>query len=118
MTAEIGQKEAARCLQCQANIFIDGDRCILCNGCVDVCPYGCIEMLGLDRLATVDGNGLDQLSGLTRQTVAMLIDEDSCIRCGKCVDWCPTSCLTMSAHRPTLGGQATGFDVRSLLAGG
>ncbi len=117
MTAEIGQEEAARCLQCQANIFIDGDRCILCNGCVDVCPYGCIEMLGLDRLATVDGSPLQQVTGLGRHTVAMLIDEDACIRCGKCVDWCPTACLTMSAHRPTLGGQVTSFDIRALLAG-
>ncbi len=118
MTATIGQAEAARCLQCQANIAIDADRCILCNGCVDVCPYGCIEMLGLDRLATIDGEALDRIDGLNRQTVAMLIDEDSCIRCGKCVDWCPTSCLTMSAHQPTLGGQPKPFDIRSLLAGG
>ncbi len=116
MTAEIGQAEAARCLQCQANIAIDADRCILCNGCVDVCPYGCIEMLGLGRLASIDGEPLDRVDGLNRQTVAMLIDEDSCIRCGKCVDWCPTSCLTMNAHRPTLGGQPEPFDIRSLLA--
>ncbi len=118
MTAEIGGKEAARCLQCQVNIFINGDRCILCNGCVDVCPYGCIEMLGLDQLATVDGSSLDLFPGLNRQTVAMLIDEDSCIRCGKCVDWCPTSCLTMSAHPPTLGGVPDAFDIRSLLSNG
>lgn len=116
MIAEIGEKEAARCLQCQVNIFIDGDRCILCNGCVDICPYGCIEMLGLDCLATVDGSNLDQLPDLARQTVAMLIDEDSCIRCGKCVDWCPTSCLTMSAHRPTSSGMPDAFDIRSLLS--
>ena len=118
MTAEIGQAEAARCLQCQANIEIDADRCILCNSCVDVCPYGCIEMLGLDRLSSIDGEPLNRVDGLNRQTVAMLIDEDSCIRCGKCVDWCPTSCLTMSTHRPTLGGQPDQLDIRSLLTNG
>ena len=116
LSAEIGQKEAARCLQCQANIFIDGDRCILCNGCVDICPYGCIEMVGLDRLATVDGLVRDDLGREPGHRVAMLIDEDSCIRCGKCVDWCPTSCITMTAHRPTIGGEPSGFDLRSLLA--
>jgi formate dehydrogenase beta subunit len=118
MTATIGQREAARCLQCQANIFIDGDRCILCNGCVDVCPYGCIEMLGLERLATIDGRATGGDDVTVRNIVAMTIDEDSCIRCGKCVDWCPTSCLTMSAHRPMGGGEPLGFDVRSLLTDG
>ncbi len=118
MIAEIGQTEAARCLQCQANIEIDADRCILCNSCVDVCPYGCIEMLGLDRLSSIDGEPLNRVAGLNHRTVAMLIDEDSCIRCGKCVDWCPTSCLTMTTHRPALGGQPEPFDIRSLLASG
>lgn len=114
LTAAIGQREASRCLQCQANIFIDGDRCILCNGCVDVCPYGCLEMVGLDRLSSIDGAGVG-VAAAGHAPVAMLIDEDSCIRCGKCVDWCPTSCLTMAAHRPTLGGQPNAFDIRSLL---
>lgn len=118
MSATIGQQEAARCLQCQANIFIDGDRCILCNGCVDVCPYGCIEMLGLESLATIDGREPAGEGLAARHVVAMTIDENSCIRCGKCVDWCPTSCLTMSAHRPTRCGEPSGFDVRSLLTNG
>ena len=118
LTAEIGREEAARCLQCQANIFIDGDRCILCNGCVDVCPAGCIAMLGLDRLASVDGGAPHSAHEPGARTVAMVIDEDTCIRCGKCVDWCPTSCITMSAHRPTIAGQPTGFDLRSLLTEG
>lgn len=75
-------------------------------------------MLTLDRLATIDGLAPESLEGITGHTVAMLIDEDACIRCGKCVDWCPTSCLTMSAHRPAIGGQASGFDLRSLLTQG
>ena len=37
-TKPIGFEEAKRCLQCQLNIFIDGNRCILCANCVDVCP--------------------------------------------------------------------------------
>ena len=32
---------------------------------------------------------------------AMVIDERSCIRCGLCVDWCPTECLTMDHFRLT-----------------
>lgn len=103
--------EAGRCLQCQANIAIDGARCILCNGCVDVCPYGCISMLGLDRVASIDGRTPDAM-GLAPLVVAMAIDEDACIRCGKCVDWCPTACLTMPAHRPAATGRAALAPVR------
>jgi ferredoxin len=32
---------------------------------------------------------------------AMAIDERSCIRCGICVDWCPTECPTMDHFRLT-----------------
>src|SRR5690606_7019430 len=32
-TKPIGFEEAKRCLQCQLNIFIDGNRCILCANC-------------------------------------------------------------------------------------
>jgi formate hydrogenlyase subunit 6/NADH:ubiquinone oxidoreductase subunit I len=31
----------------------------------------------------------------------MVIDERACIRCGICVDWCPTECLTMDHFRLT-----------------
>jgi formate hydrogenlyase subunit 6/NADH:ubiquinone oxidoreductase subunit I len=31
----------------------------------------------------------------------MVIDERTCIRCGICVDWCPTECLTMDHFRLT-----------------
>ena len=32
------RREASRCLDCGVNTIFDGDRCILCGGCVDVCP--------------------------------------------------------------------------------
>ncbi len=100
----LGFNEAKRCLQCQLNIFIDGNRCILCNGCVDICPYECIEMISLDRIYSIDDEV--ELAGLARQelgtgAVAMIIDERACIRCGACVEWCPTECLTMEHYRPT-----------------
>ena len=53
-TKPIGFEEAKRCLQCQLNIFIDGNRCILCNGCVDACPHQCIEMISPDRIYAID----------------------------------------------------------------
>jgi NADPH-dependent glutamate synthase beta subunit-like oxidoreductase/NAD-dependent dihydropyrimidine dehydrogenase PreA subunit len=103
-TKPLGFEEAKRCLQCQLNIFIDGDRCILCNGCVDACPVGVIEMISLDRIYSIDNDV--ELAELARGelgpgAVAMVIDELACIRCGICVDWCPTECLTMEHYRPT-----------------
>jgi ferredoxin len=103
-TKPIGFEEAKRCLQCQLNIFIDGNRCILCANCVDVCPVKCIEMVSLDRIHSVDGDV--ELAELARsemgpRSAAMLIDERPCIRCALCVDWCPTECLTMDHFRLT-----------------
>jgi ferredoxin len=103
-TKPLGFEEAKRCLQCQLNIFIDGNRCILCNGCADICPYECIEMISLDRIYAIDNDV--QLAELARAEMgagaaAMIIDEQACIRCGLCVEWCPTECLTMEHYRPT-----------------
>jgi NADPH-dependent glutamate synthase beta subunit-like oxidoreductase/NAD-dependent dihydropyrimidine dehydrogenase PreA subunit len=103
-TKPIGFEEAKRCLQCQLNIFIDGNRCILCNGCVDACPHRCIEMISPDRIYAIDNDvELAEMARaeLGRNAVAMVIDERSCIRCGICVDWCPTECLTMDHFRLT-----------------
>jgi len=103
-TKPIGFEEAKRCLQCQLNIFIDGNRCILCNSCGDVCPHQCIEMISPDRIYSIDNDV--ELAEMARAELgpfaaAMVIDERSCIRCGLCVDWCPTECLTMDHFRVT-----------------
>ena len=103
-TKSIGFEEAKRCLQCQLNIFIDGNRCILCNGCVDACPHRCIEMISPDRIYSIDNDV--ELAEMARAELGpfaavMVIDERSCIRCGICVDWCPTECLTMDHFRLT-----------------
>jgi len=103
-TKPIGFEEAKRCLQCQLNIFIDGNRCILCNSCADVCPHECIEMISPDRIYSIDNDV--EMAELARAELgpyaaAMIIDERSCIRCGMCVDWCPTECLTMEHFRLT-----------------
>ncbi|HEV2107468.1 MAG TPA: FAD-dependent oxidoreductase [Thermomicrobiales bacterium] len=103
-TKPIGFEEAKRCLQCQLNIFIDGNRCILCNNCADACPHQCIEMISLERIYSIDND--TEMAEMARaelgpQAAAMVIDERACIRCGICVDWCPTECLTMDHFRVT-----------------
>ncbi|MGW8251660.1 MAG: FAD-dependent oxidoreductase, partial [Anaerolineales bacterium] len=34
--------QGSRCLECSVNTIFDGSKCILCNGCVDVCPWDCL----------------------------------------------------------------------------
>ena len=53
---EEAQREASRCLHCWENTVFNeggeetGSECILCGGCVDICPENCIELAVLDRL--------------------------------------------------------------------
>jgi NADPH-dependent glutamate synthase beta subunit-like oxidoreductase/ferredoxin len=103
-TKTLAYKEAKRCYQCQLNIIIDGQMCILCNACVDVCPMKIIEMVPLERIAALDGR--TDIATVSRTELgpfgaAMVIDEATCIRCGLCVKRCPTGCLTMTHFKAT-----------------
>lgn len=104
---EMAMSEASRCLQCQINVIIDSQRCILCGGCVDVCPYDALSMVPLSRLDM--GEGLD-LGG--EQGAALLLNEERCVRCGLCENRCPTKAITMGRlyieerSGAILGGQA------------
>jgi formate dehydrogenase major subunit len=88
---ENASKEADRCLLCHYNIFID-EKCVLCGGCIDVCPHNCIEMISRDKVETeglLDGSIPDDWDAV------MAIDEEKCIRCGLCVKRCPVDAITM-----------------------
>jgi NADPH-dependent glutamate synthase beta subunit-like oxidoreductase/formate hydrogenlyase subunit 6/NADH:ubiquinone oxidoreductase subunit I len=92
-TAEEAVVQARRCLQCQLNIMIDPSICILCSGCVDICPYDCISMEGLSRV--VKGDPMHQGTQTWQGGADMIIDEEKCIRCGLCVVRCPTDAISM-----------------------
>ncbi|MBE7547489.1 MAG: 4Fe-4S binding protein [Planctomycetia bacterium] len=86
-------KEANRCLLCHYNIFID-EKCILCGGCIDVCPYNCISMVSRENISLPDS--LRNEENIPEEwDAAMIIDEEKCIRCGLCVKRCPTRAITM-----------------------
>jgi len=85
--------QARRCLQCQLNITIDPSICILCSGCVDICPYDCISMEGLKSV--VKGDPLHQAAASWKAGADMIIDEEKCIRCGLCIVRCPTDAISM-----------------------
>jgi ferredoxin len=82
-----------------APIF-DGSRCVLCGGCVDVCPTLCLKLVPLsdlvggadfeEEIQTAIGEEVD-LTGNS----AILKDEDRCIRCGLCAMRCPVDAISM-----------------------
>jgi NADPH-dependent glutamate synthase beta subunit-like oxidoreductase len=92
-TPEQAVIQARRCLQCQLNIMIDPSICILCSGCVDICPYDCISMEGLSRV--VKGDPMHTGTENWRGGADMIIDEEKCIRCGLCIVRCPTDAISM-----------------------
>ena len=93
------RREAARCLDCGVNTIFDGEKCILCGGCADVCPEGCLRLVPVTAL-----DGGETLQRLLRarfeeqplaEASAIIKDEDRCIRCGLCCQRCPTGAITM-----------------------
>jgi formate dehydrogenase beta subunit len=94
---EAAHEQAGRCLICTINPIFDGSLCILCNGCVDVCPMDCLKLVpvsaiaGDEQVATLIDS---HLMGAPRRS-AMLFDPTRCIRCGLCAARCPTDAVQM-----------------------
>ena len=94
--------EAGRCLDCGVNTIFDGEKCILCGGCVDVCPTLCLKLVGLEQLApTADLETLLEMYGARPEWSAILKDEERCIRCALCAQRCPTNAITMERFQFT-----------------
>ena len=93
------REQGARCLICSLNPVFDGDLCILCNGCVDVCPTDCLKLVPASDLA-----GDETLAAIITQRgarTAMLLDPTHCTRCGLCAARCPTEAVRMESFRFT-----------------
>jgi formate dehydrogenase beta subunit len=118
-TEEQAREEASRCLQCWINtIFegneVEGSECILCGGCVDVCPENCLSLVPLGQVsfpqeikerlraeALLHESTLQHLSAedlAASEGAVMVKDETICIRCGLCAERCPVHTITMEAY--------------------
>jgi len=118
-TEQEAMAEAQRCLKCYINTILegseaDGTDCIVCGGCVDVCPENCFELVPLDRIEfdsmaidaianspesygfVLEGIRPEELGSITG--TAMIKDETRCIRCGLCALRCPANTITMEAY--------------------
>jgi len=110
--------EASRCLRCWVNTIFEGDEangteCILCGGCVDVCPESCLSLVPLKEFAFTEQDmerlaAEQELRPIDLQHVApdelnktegsvMVKDETICIRCGLCAERCPAHTISMEA---------------------
>lgn len=92
------REEAGRCLDCGINTVFDGERCILCGGCVDVCPTACLKLVSIDRMERtpeLETAIRDFLGEDAAESSAILKDEERCIRCALCAQRCPTTAITM-----------------------
>ena len=103
-TEKAARRQAARCLRCNVNTVFETERCVACNGCVDVCPENLIRLVPLAELI---GEFPGEDAG-----AALIKDETTCIRCAMCASRCPThailmrefvfrrECVTVAARNP------------------
>lgn len=97
------RQQGGRCLICTLSPVFDGTLCILCNGCVDVCPMDCLKLVPVSEI-----EGGDQVATLIERRAAdwpvasaMLLDPTRCIRCGLCAARCPTEAVKIESFRFT-----------------
>ena len=76
--------------------FIDfiPEQCILCEGCVDICPWYCIFMVDPEAVQESGNSGMAQM--MESNDILFLIDDNACTRCNLCVERCPTGALVQS----------------------
>jgi formate dehydrogenase beta subunit len=92
--------QAQRCLKCHVSPVFDGDKCILCGGCSDICPENCLRLVDVLAMRGDEKLTAALLARYGRiptegEHSGIIKDETRCIRCGLCAARCPTGAITM-----------------------
>ncbi len=72
-----------------------GEECVYCGQCIDVCPFEAIN-ISEEHFKTRNGRiyfSRERVEG--SRTGEVVIDNESCQRCGVCVNRCPEGALTI-----------------------
>lgn len=96
------QKVASR-VRPKQFLHIDEAECILCEGCVDICPWKCIHYLSVDAIddsVNVEAPNAEDAPGF------FVVDEEACTRCALCVDRCPTGVISLGKFAGSLADAA------------
>ena len=90
---EVAPDDLGRSVKPKQFLHIDQSECIMCEGCVDICPWKCIHMLSTEAITDATNTvepGIDP-----DDHVIFVVDEDVCTRCSLCVDRCPTGVIIL-----------------------
>jgi len=96
--------EGNRCLRCNFNTVFSSATCILCGGCIDVCPENCLSIIDVAQINAAEGSEMAQLLAVRYEGeplpdgAAIIKDDDRCVRCDLCVRRCPTDAITMERY--------------------
>lgn len=93
---DAARNQALRCLDCHVHTIYDPELCVLCGRCTSTCPTRCITFVSADLLESEDDPTRTFLdSQIAEEKMALIKDEDLCIRCGLCAQVCPTNAMTL-----------------------
>jgi ferredoxin len=90
---EVDADYLAKAVKPKQFIHIDQSECIMCEGCVDICPWKCIHMVQTDAVAETVNT--ERPGNDPSDHVIFIIDDDVCTRCALCVDRCPTGVIIL-----------------------
>ena len=90
---EVSPEELSKSVKPKQFIHIDQSECIMCEGCVDICPWKCIHMVQNDAIS--EAIDTDRPGDDPSDQYVFLIDDDVCTRCALCVDRCPTGVIIL-----------------------